>query len=133
MRSLNAGPVRLALLIAAIAVAIPAAAQQPDPAPTAAVHVDSVEINLAAQPRFTFAVNAGVVLRFEAVSFNGQQLLHIWAYARTEQASSKITRTSLNSALIDEAEFQRAVTRALTSQHTERRLSYNRRLTTRLS
>jgi hypothetical protein len=98
---IHPGPVRLALLIAAVAIAAavpqPAAPQQPPDsavAQTAAVHVDSVEINLAAQPRFTFAVNAPVVLRFEAVSFNGQQLLHIWAYTRTGQTPASIRRAA---------------------------------------
>jgi hypothetical protein len=99
---IHPGPVRLALLIAAVAIAAAAppatAAQQPDSAAVApaAVHVDSVEINLAAQPRFTFAVNVPVVLRFEAVIFNGQPLLHIWAYTRTGQTPASIKRVARN-------------------------------------
>lgn len=140
MRSLTAGPVRLGLLIAALALAVPrVASPQPDPAPAVAkVRVDSTEINLSVHPSFTFAIGVPTVLHFEALAYNGQQLLHVWAISRVDSLQARITRaTSYESerpgiftiGYVDRVEFEQAVQRALRDMNPERRLSYHRRLT----
>lgn len=138
MRSLIAGPVKLALLIAAIAAATPAphasaAAQQPDPAP-AGIQVDSVQVNLTEHPNFSFTVSGPAVLRFEAGTVQGIQYIHIWRYTRASAIATRISRTAAYMSApaighIEALEFQRAVQRALRASNPERTLSYHRRLT----
>lgn len=150
----HAGPVRLALLIAAIAVASPppsanAAAQTVAPDPAAKIHVESVEVNLSQHPAFQFVVQIPTMLRFEAGDANGQRYLHIWAYSRVDSLETRIRKASLYLAAkpgiftplfetqygtpimgyVDRLQFGEAYRRALRDFNTGRTLSYNRRLT----
>lgn len=154
MKSLlaRAGPVRLVLLIALLALSAsgpPAsAAAQPAPDPAARVRVDSVEVNLTQTPRFTFAVQIPTLLRFEALEYNGQRLLHVWAYSRVDSLDARIrkatnyltARPGIFTPLfetpggtpimgyVDRAQFSEQLQRALRDHTPESRLSYHRRL-----
>jgi hypothetical protein len=124
-----------------------AAVAQPDPA--ANIHVESVEVNLTQHPAFQFIVAIPTALRFEAGEANGQRYLHIWAYSRVDSLDARIRRASQYLSArpgiltplfetprgtpimgyVDRSEFEKAVKAALRPASSERRLSYNRRLT----
>lgn len=139
MRSLTAGPVRLAFLIAAMAIAAPALQAQPappDPAVATKLHVDSAEINLTAQPSFAIAVTVPTVLKFASFDYNGQHLLHVWVISRADSLQARIRKAtsylerqaSIFTPLIEPPNRQRSE-RTLRDLLPERRLSYNWRLT----
>jgi hypothetical protein len=143
MRSLTAGPVRLVMLLAALAAApVGQAAAQPDPAPR--VHAESVEVNLTQHPTFQFVVQIPTALRFESLSSNGQLYLHIWAYSLVDSLQARITKAASYQAarpgiftpLIDPPNrnsnlaslYRLRFEQALRDLKPERRLSYHRRL-----
>src|SRR3954469_10227250 len=136
MRSLHAGPVRLALLIAALAFASPAphaaAAAQPTPDTAVRVRVDSADVNLTTTPSFTFAITIPTVMHFQTFDNSGQRYLRIFAISvdslerRIHRAASyQESRPGIFTPLfetprgtpllgyVDRIEFERAVQRAL--------------------
>ena len=139
MRSLTAGPVRLAFLIAAMAIA--AASPQAQPAPpdsapaVARYRVASTEINLSEQPAFAFAVTKPMVLKFASFDLNGQHFLHVWAISRVDSLLPRIRKAtsylerqaSIFTPLIEPPNRPR-LEQALRDPRPERRLSYNRRI-----
>lgn len=142
----RAGPVRLAFLVAALAIAAlpaPTAVAQPDPA--AKLHVESTTVNLSEAPSFNFLVAIPTLLQFTAQERGGQRFLRILAISRIDSLDARITKASSylsehpgiftplfdppsrlpSLGYVDRAQFERA----LRGFRPERRLSYHRRLT----
>jgi hypothetical protein len=136
-------------LIGAIcmAAAVPREAS-PQPDPAAKVSVDSADVNLTATPSFTFAVTIPTVMHFETFDAGGARYMRIFAISvdslapRIHRAANYLdskpgiftplfdppNRTPIVG-YVDRIEFEKAVKASLRPTSSERRLSYNRRLT----
>lgn len=141
------GVAAIALILAALgAAAIPRAEAIAQPDPAAKIHVESTQVNLTANPSFTFAIAIPSVLKFVAFEQGGQRYLHVWAYSTVDSLDVRIRRASQYLATkpgiftplfespnrgdpilgyVDRLQFERALRDLLPA----RRLSYNRRLT----
>lgn len=136
--SARAGPVRLMLIAGLVAaLAVPAIAQQPDPAPAPKVQVETTYVNLSQVPTFRMEVKVPMEFHFAAADYNGMKILQVIGIVRLElltrvnRAASYLDRhESIFTPLIAEPPNRPgehfATLRDLTP---ERRLSYNRRLT----